>query len=157
MQHGHGQDAARSPYKDELAAIGRYFDQQLYRGIFVAEVDEGYIGKARPAEDLAELKAEGFTFPYDDVRALIANTSAGAPGSLSHDGPTLCPGGYGLFLGAVGAMCDRVRASYVSVMELNTGFLLGFSTATTDGRPLERRRYHLDRLGVEEMINRVVD
>src|SRR5690242_14822974 len=45
---------ARPAYRQALEAIGWYFDQQLYRGVFVAEVEDGYIGKARPAEEDAE-------------------------------------------------------------------------------------------------------
>ena len=68
---GKGKAPVRPTYRQTLEAIGWYFDQQNYRGIFVAEVEEGYIGKARPAEETAELHAEGFTFPHDDVAALI--------------------------------------------------------------------------------------
>jgi hypothetical protein len=114
-------------------------------------MDEGYVGKARPAEEEAELHAEGFTFPYDDIKALIATT--GQPVSLPGDGPPLCPGGYGLFLRAVGEMCDRAGATSVSVLEVTSGFVLGFNAKPKGGRSTERRRHHLDRVGIDELTN----
>lgn len=142
----------RPTYRQALEAIGWYFDQQLYRGIFVAEVDEGYIGKARPAEEEAEMHGEGFTFPHDDVLALMKTAAAG--GALPQNMMPLCPGGYNTFLRAVGEMCDRVDASYVSVLEVTTGFALGFTTRAKDGKGLERRRILLDRPGIEDLLNR---
>lgn len=150
---GHRAESARTLYRDELAALGRYFDQQLYRGIFIAEVDDGYVGKARPAEEDAEMQAEGFTFPHSDMQALMAN--AGTADGLAADGPPFCPGGYGLFMRAVGEMCDRVNAGYISVLEVIDGFVLGFNAPAKNGRGLERRRYHLDRVGIAELTNHV--
>jgi hypothetical protein len=142
----------RPAYRQALEAIGWYFDQQLYRGIFVAEVAEGYIGKARPAEEDAELRGEGFTFPHDDVAALITGMPEGS--KAIEAGPPLCPGGYYLLMRAVGEMCDRVGASYVSVLEMTNGFVLSFSTQSKDGRGLERRRHLLDRSGVENLLTK---
>ncbi len=142
----------RPTYRQALEAIGWYFDQQLYRGVFVAEVDEGYVGKARPAEEDAELRGEGFTFPHDDVLTLIKTAAAGGP---APDSVTpLCPGGYGPFMRAVGEMCDRTEASYVSVLEVTNGFVLGFTARAKDGKGMERRRHLLDRNGIEELMNR---
>src|SRR2546421_4476280 len=76
---GNGQDTVRPTYSQTLGAIGWYFDQQKYRGVFVAEVEAGDIGKARPAEETAGLYAEGFTFPHEDVAALSNSAAAGAP------------------------------------------------------------------------------
>ena len=142
--------AARPAYRQALEAIGWYFDQQLYRGVFVAEVEDGYIGKARPAEEDAELRGEGFTFPHDDVSALIA----GMPGdsTVIESASPLCPGGYHLFMRAVGEMCDRTGAHYVSILELTNGFILSFTTHTKDGRGVERRRRLLDRTGIENLL-----
>lgn len=149
---GKEKGAGRPTYRQALEAIGWYFDQQLYRGVFVAEVDEGYVGKARPAEEDAELHGEGFTFPHDDVLALIKTASAGGPAPDSVT--SLCPGGYGPFMRAVGEMCDRTEASYVSVLEVTNGFVLGFTTHAKDGKGLERRRHLLDRNGIEDLMNR---
>ena len=150
---GHGKDTVRPPYSQTLGAIGWYFDQQNYRGVFVAEVEAGYIGKARPAEETAERHAEGFTFPHDDVAALINSAAAGAapPESTS----PLCPEGYGTFLRAVGEMCDRTGASYVSVLEVTTGFVLGFTVPSKDGHTMERRRSLLDKAGIDDLMDRV--
>ena len=102
---GKANEAARPAYRQALEAIGWYFDQQLYRGVFVAEVEDGYIGKARPAEEDAELRGEGFTFPRDDVAALIAAMPDDST-FVQNDSP-LVPGGYHIFMRAVGEMCDR--------------------------------------------------
>jgi hypothetical protein len=149
---------ARPAYREALQAIGHYFDQQAYRGIFVAEVDEGYIGKARSAYEEAELHAEGFSFPLDDVQALIASPITTS--SAAVDGPPHCPYGYGLFMQAVGEFCDRNDACYVSVLEVSSGFVLCYTSNCGPRRrggkgapKAERRRFVLDRTGIEEMIN----
>ena len=143
------QGAPTPGYREALQAIGRYFDQQFYRGVFVAEVDDGYVGKARPGEEDAEMHAEGFTFPHADVQALIVST-AGQTGTV--DGPDHCPFGYGVFMAAVGEMCDRTGARLVSILEVTQGFILSFTTASADGKGVERRRHLLDRAGVEELV-----
>ena len=134
-----------------MEAIGWYFDQQLYRGVFVAEVEDGYIGKARPAEEDAELRGEGFTFPHDDVTALIA-AHARRLHVRSRAPRRSVPGGYHLFMRAVGEMCDRTGARYVSILELTNGFILSFTTHAKDGRGVERRRHLLDRAGIENLL-----
>jgi hypothetical protein len=150
---GNNKDTVRPTYSQTLGAIGWYFDQQNYRGVFVAEVEAGYIGKARPAEEAAELHAEGFTFPHDDVAALINSAAAGA--APSERTSPLCPAGYGPVLRAVGEMCDRTGASYVSVLEVTNGFVLGFTVPSKDGRTMERRRSVLDRGGIDDLMDRV--
>jgi hypothetical protein len=150
---GNGKDAVRPTYSQTLGAIGWYFDQQNYRGVFVAEVEAGYIGKARPAEETAELHAEGFSFPHEDVATLINSAAVGAA-PLEGTSP-LCPEGYGTFLRAVGEMCDRTGASYVSVLEVTNGFVLGFTVPSKDGHTVERRRSLLDRVGIEDLMDRV--
>ncbi len=142
----------RSPlsYREALEAIGLYFDQQLYRSIFVAEVDDGYVGKACPAEEEAGLRAQGFTFPFDDVRALVARNGDAAV-APPDGGPPHCPDGYAAFMRAAGAHCDRAAASYVSVLELNSGFVLSYTARSGSGR--ERRRLMLDRIGIGELLN----
>ncbi len=154
----------RPAYREALQAIGHYFDQQSYRGIFVAEIDDGYIGKARSAYEAAELYAEGFSFPLDDVQALI--DSPLTTSSVAVDGSPHCPYGYGLFMQAVGVFCDRNDACYVSVLEVTSGFVLCYTVAgARAGRrsgghrggkgaeKTERRRFVLDRMGIEEMMN----
>ena len=150
---GKGKDTIRPTYSQTLGAIGWYFDQQNYRGVFVAEVEAGYIGKARPAEETAELHAEGFSFPHEDVVALLNSAAAGSapPESTS----PLCPEGYGTFLRAVGEMCDRTGASYVSVLEVTNGFVLGFTVPSKDGHTMERRRSLLDKAGIDDLMDRV--
>ena len=149
---GKGKAPVRPTYRQTLEAIGWYFDQQNYRGIFAAEVEEGYIGKARPAEETAELHAEGFTFPHDDVAALINSAAAGAtpPESTS----PLCPSGYRTFMCALGEMYDRAGAGYVSVLEVTDGFVLGFTAPSKDGRKPERRRSMLDKAGINDLLDR---
>src|SRR5947208_1095978 len=132
---GQGKDTIRPTYSQTLGAIGWYFDQQNYRGIFVAEVEEGYIGKARPAEEAAERHAEGFTFPHDDVAALIDSAASGAT-PPEHTSP-LCPSGYRTFMCALGEMYDRAGASYVAVLEVTDGFVLGFTAPSKDRRKPE--------------------
>jgi len=143
-------DRTAYSYREALEAIGFYFDQQLYRSVFVAEVDDGYVGKARPAEEEANVHAEGFTFPFNDVRTLIANIG-GAAVEPPAGGPPHCPYGYAAFMRAAGAHCDRAGASYVSVLELNNGFVLSYTTQSASGS--ERRRLMLDRVGIGELLN----
>jgi len=143
-------DGAAYSYREELEAIGLYFDQQLYRSVFVAEVDDGYVGKARPAEEEADLHAEGFTFPFADVHTLVANIG-GATVEPPDGGPPHCPYGYAVFMRAAGAHCDRAGACYVSVLELNNGFVLSYTVQ--DGAASERRRLMLDRIGIGELLN----
>jgi hypothetical protein len=150
---GHGQDTVRPTYSQTLGAIGWYFDRQNYRGVFVAEIEAGYIGKARPAEETAELHAEGFSFPHEDVAALITSAAAGSVPRESTS--PLCPEGYGPFLRAVGEMCDRTGASYVSVLEVTNGFVLGFTVPSKDGHTMERRRSLLDKAGIDDLMDRV--
>lgn len=146
-----GADAAARPtYREALEAIGRYFDQQLYRSIFIAEVDDGYIGKARPAEEDVELRSEGFTFPSDDIRALIAD-AVGAPPELIDDGPPYYPYGYGVFMRAAGARCDRSGGHEVAVLEVMSGFILSYTT--TEGGNATRHRVLLDRTDIENLVN----
>ena len=145
-----GTDAAARPrYREALEAIGRYFDQQLYRSIFIAEVEDGYIGKARPAEEEVELRAEGFTFPADDVRALIADAASTPPEPID-DGPPYCPDGYGVLMRAVGTRCDALAARDVAVLEVINGFV--FSYTTMAGDSATRHRILLDRTGIEDLI-----
>jgi hypothetical protein len=150
---GKGKGTVRPTYRQTLEAIGWYFDQQNYRGVFVAEVEAGYIGKARPAAESAELHAEGFTFPHDDVAALI--NSATANMAPPENTSPLCPEGYGTFMRVLGEMYDRTGASYVSVLEVTDGFVLGFTVPSKDGRTLERRRSMLDRAGISDLMDRV--
>lgn len=147
---GKANEAARPAYRQALEALGWYFDQQLYRGVFVAEVDDGYIGKARPAEEDAELRGEGFTFPRDDVAALIAAMPADSS-FVQNDSP-LVPGGYHIFMRAVGEMCDRTGARHVSILELTNGFILSFTAHGKDSGGVERRRHLLDRAGIENLM-----
>ncbi len=143
----------RRPYREALAAIGCYFDRHLYRGVFLAEVPDGYIGKAHPAEEHAELRAEGFTFPSSDVEALIADTDE--RDVVPESTPPFCPSGYKVFLRAVGAMCDHASAQHVSLLETTSGFVLGLSVPAKQQRRLERRRILLDRGGIDELLSKV--
>lgn len=144
--------SGRPTYGQALEAIGWYFDQQLYRGIFVAEVDDGYVGKARPMEDRAGTRTEGFTFPHSDVSALA--TAAAAGHALPDSAPPFCPEGYSVFMRAVGEMYDRNSASYVAVLEVANGFILSFTATSRDaGKPV-RRRLLIDRAGIEELMNK---
>jgi hypothetical protein len=52
-------------------------------------------------------------------------------------------------------MCDRAGASYVSVLEVTNGFVLGFTVPSKDGRTVERRRSVLDRGGIDDLMERV--
>ena len=151
-----GKDPVRPTYRQTLEAIGWYFDQQQYRGIFVAEIEAGYIGKARPAEETAELHADGFVFPHDDVAALInsAASSAAAGAAPPESTSPLCPEGYGAFMRALGEMCDRTGANHVSVLEVTDGFVLGFSVPSRVGRTMERRRSLLDKAGLNDLMDR---
>lgn len=150
MSKGRGSD--RPAYRQALEAIGWYFDQHMYRGVFVAEIADGYIGKARPAEEDAETNAEGFTFPHSDVSALMAAAANGGP--APEHAPPFCPVGYGAFMRAVGEMYDRNEASLVSVLEVTNGFIIGFTVPARDGRKLERRRLILDQNAIGELINK---
>jgi len=136
-------------YRQSLEIIGRYFDQQHYRGIFVAEVAEGFVGKARPATQEVDLHAEGFTFPLDDLRALA--TDASVPPVLVEDGPPFCPDGYSVFMRTVGAWCDKQSASLVSLLEMEAGFILSY-TESHNGVST-RQRIVLDRAAIEDMMN----
>lgn len=149
---GRHNDRGRAPYRQTLAALGWYFDRQQYRGIFVAEADDGYVGKARPAEEEAECHAEGLSFPRSDVQALIAAAAA------STDSPamasTLCPTGYAPFMSAVGELYDRNDARQVSLLEVSNGFVLGFTARGENGHGLERQRVLLDRAGILDLLHK---
>ena len=147
---GKRQTAGRAAYGEALRAIGWYFDQQRYRGIFVAEVDDGFVGKARMAEDVDEAHAEGFSFPRTDVSALMVSAAVG--GGVPDSRPPQCPDGYGPFMHAVGKMYDRNAARCVTLLEVANGFVIGFTTAR-DGKAV-RRRLLLDRAGIEELMDR---
>lgn len=142
----------RAPYREALAALGWYFDRQQYRGIFVAEADDGYVGKARPAEEEAERHAEGLSFPRSDVQALMA--AADASTETPAETSPLCPTGYGPFMSAVGELYDRNDARQVSLLEVTNGFVLGFTARGENGRGLERQRVLLDRAGVLDLLHR---
>lgn len=144
--------AVRLPYRLSLGAIGRYFDKMDCRGVFVAEVDSGYIGKAYNVQQEAELLAEGFTFPFEDVNALVASPLMDAYPPT--DSSPNCVYGYGLFMQAVGELCDRLDASYVSILELTRGFVLCYSVREEGRNPCERRRLALDRDSIEEIMER---
>src|SRR6185312_15496812 len=69
--------AGRPVYKQELAAIGWYFDHNRSRGVFVAEIHGGYLGKASSAEQVAETRAEGLSFPRAELSNLIHRAAMG--------------------------------------------------------------------------------
>lgn len=139
-------------YKMALGAIGRYFDQQTNRGIFLAETADGYVGKAYSgAAYEAEMHAEGFSFPHEDIRALIASPIMHAPPPTST--PPNCVYGYGLFMQAVGDMCDRSQASYVSILEVTQGFIVSYTLQPDTKRAPERISMVLDRTGIDDIMN----
>lgn len=149
---GRHNSRGRASYKEALAALGWYFDRQQYRGIFVAEADDGYIGKARPAEEEAERHAEGLSFPRSDVQALMA--AAAASTDTPAGASALCPTGYGPFMSAVGELYDRNEARQVSLLEVANGFVLGFTARSENGRGLERQRVLLDRAGILDLLHK---
>lgn len=148
-----GKARSRLSYRQALEAVGWYFDRQQFRSIFVAEVDDGYVGKARPASQAAELYGQGFHFPHADVAELSATINPAV--TPYENAPPLCPGGYSTFLAAVGEMYDRSDASYVSVLEVNDGFVIGYNAASKDGGKQEHRRRMLDRSGIDDLMDRV--
>lgn len=140
-------------YAQTLEAIGWYFDRHSYRHIFVAEVADGYIGKASAARDDEERQVEGLSFPRADVTALLAEVPRA--GARAEGGPPLCPDGYGAFMHVIGEMCDRNQAELVSLVEMVDGFALGFTAQAPDGHHTLRRRLLIDRVGIEELMSRV--
>jgi len=136
-------------YGQSLEIIGRYFDQQNYRGVFVAEGAEGFVGKARPAAQDVELRAEGFSFPFDDLRARAADPPT--PPIPVEDGPPFCPDGYAVFMSMIGDWCDKKGGSLVSLLEMTTGFILSY-TESHDGMAV-RQRLVLDRAAIEDMMS----
>lgn len=136
-------------YRQSLEVIGRYFDQHQYRGIFVAEVAEGFVSKGRSSSQTVE----GLTFLFDDLRALAPGPSD--PPILVADGPPLCPDGYSVFLRAVGERCDQVGGALVSVLEMAMGFVLSYTEPS--GGVTVRQRLILDRSAIEALMNDVED
>ena len=55
----------------------------------------------------------------------------------------------------LGEMYDRTGASYVSVLEVTDGFVLGFTVPSKDGHTMERRRSLLDKAGIDDLMDRV--
>src|SRR5579859_6369280 len=112
------------PYQDALRAIGRYFDEQVYRNILICEVADGYIARAFPTEDTENARAEGLQFLAEDITALVARSrEARAPVPDYVRMPPLCPTGYEDFFRALGWECDTAQIRIISVVEMKEGIL----------------------------------
>ena len=142
-----------STYEMTLSAIGSFFDQQEGRGIFLAEVDEGFIGKSFSGDQEVELRADGFSFKREDVAALMQNawvSDVAVRSTSSH-----CIDGYGVFFRAFGAECDRIGATYVSLLEVKDGFVACYTDRMTS-RPV-RRRIFFDELAIGDLQAGVIN
>jgi hypothetical protein len=135
-------------YGEELSAIGWYFDHHRSRGIFIAEVEGGYLGKASPAEQAAETYADGLNFPREQLSKLKLRASMGT--TIPEKAPVFCRAGYGAFMGAIGHLCDERAATNVSVLEVSDGFVVGYTLPTS-----ERHREFLDAAGIDELLSGV--
>ncbi len=135
----------RPGYGEELAAIGWYFDHNRSRGIFIAEVEGGYLGKASAAGQAAETYAEGLDFPREELKQLILRAAMGP--TIPEKAPVFCRAGYSAFMGAFGNLCDQQAATNVSVLEVSEGFVVGYTLPNS-----ERRREFLDATGIDDLL-----
>ena len=125
---GEGRD--RPPYQDALRAIGRYFDEQIYRNVLVCEVVDGYVARAFPTAHADSARAEGLQFLSEDVSALIQRSKeAHTPLPDYVKMPTLCPTGYEDFFRALGWECDQAGVRLISVSEMREGILVNYYQA----------------------------
>jgi hypothetical protein len=122
-----GEAQTRIPYQDSLRAIGRYFDEQVYRNVLVCEVTDGYIARAFPINSPESARAEGLQFLTEDVVALVEHSrEAHSPLPDYVRMPPLCPTGYEDFFRALGWECDEASIHLVSIVEMKEGMLVNY-------------------------------
>ena len=114
-------------YQDSLRAIGRYFDEQVYRNVLLCEVSDGYIARAFPLNSAETSKAEGLQFLTEDITALIVRSrETHSPVPDATKMPPLCPTGYEDFFRALGWECDQAAIRLVSIVEMKEGMLVNY-------------------------------
>jgi hypothetical protein len=149
--------AAQGPtYQDTLRAIGRYFDEQVYRNVLVCEVVDGYIARGFPVATTEMAKAEGLQFMFEDIVALIKRArEAHLPIPDHVQMPPLCPTGYEDFFRALGWECDAARVRVISIVEMKEGILVNYyrpERRSPTGGQWHQMFYDLD--GITALLNK---
>jgi epoxyqueuosine reductase QueG len=145
----------RLSYRSALEAIGAYLDRQQYQELVLCELDDGYVIRARKANDTIEAIA----LEYEDLRELAAQPIGAADvRGVSHHAQSesmsvviRAAGAYSGFLGALGRQCDLMNAETVSVVELGEHVLLTFRRGTSPGERVWRE-YLYDVPGIHQLL-----
>lgn len=143
----------RQSYQGSLRALGRYLDSNIYRHIVVVETDDGgFI--VRAFADGGNLKADGIELPMSDLISLI-DLHAQTRGLVLHavKTPPLCPTGYEDFFRALGYELDAIRITGVRLIELSTGFLVGFAGMNAKGE-IQRSEILYDKSLITQALER---
>ncbi len=144
------------PYQETLRAIGRYFDEQVYRNILVCEVADGYIARAFPMAATETAKAEGLQFLHEDITALVKRSrEVRNPIPDFVKMPPLCPTGYEDFMRAVGWEIDGAAVHLISIVEMKEGILVNYyqpAKPSPSGSPWHQTFYDPD--GITALLNR---
>jgi hypothetical protein len=153
---GEGGGAPRRSYQDALRAIGRYFDEQVYRNILICEVNDGYIARAFPVSGSDNIKAEGLQFMAEDVETLMQRArEAHTPVPDYVKMPPLCPTGYEDFFRALGWECDRAKVRLISIVEMKEGVLVNYyqpAQRSSSGSTWHQMFYDVD--GITTLLNK---
>jgi hypothetical protein len=127
-------------------------DRSTYRHVTIVETEDGFIIRVFSAG--YNLKADGIELPMSDVVTLIGSSlqHRGADPAISSTTP-LCPTGYEDFFRSLGYELDALKVAGIRVIELSTGFLVGFTALTVEGE-LQRREALYDKKRIDQALAR---
>jgi hypothetical protein len=104
-------------YADVLQVIGTQLDSQDFHDIMLAEVADGFIGRASRAG--AGLPMESLSYGFEELPLKDEAAQDPVDGHMH----------YRILLGALGHEVDRMGARMIMVMELSIGVLVTFYPA----------------------------
>lgn len=137
---------SRPTYQQALRAIGRYFDQNVYRLVHVSEVDDGYSARAFPGQQ-GYRKEQGIALPLRDVLALMRNQEQRRGAAVEEVTLSpLCPTGYADFFRSLGFDLDAAGATNVHLVELSLGFMVSYTVKGRHGLERAQELYNPPRI-----------
>lgn len=110
------ENMSKQTYAELLQAIGGQLDAQNYQDIFLAEVVDGFVGRAAYT---AGLPSQGLAYGFEELISL-GMLQASKSDDKTH---------YKTLLGALGHEFDRVGARMIMVLELSIGILVTYYPA----------------------------
>jgi hypothetical protein len=147
------EDDLRRTYQNDLRAIGRLADDNLYKLLGVYEVSDGFIVRGFTDSDPEAIEA--LELPSNDIRELIVKNFSSSGHDPSRIKRPLCPTGYEDFMRAIGYELEQCQAKAVAIQEMLTCFCVTFRQLrlTPEGYTWEPQEWLLTSDKVREMLD----